>query len=93
MHHENGHLDFLAEDEAEATAITKKLLSYFQGVKKDWEEKDQIPLRTMIPEDRRKGFPVRDVLNTIADENSFLEMTHHLGIQTCSDSLYAFHTI
>ena len=49
MHYENGHLDFLAEDEAEATVITKKLLSYFQGVKKDWEEKDQIPLRTMIP--------------------------------------------
>ena len=79
MHYENGHLDFLAEDEAEATVITKKLLSYFQGVKKDWEEKDQIPLRTMIPEDRRKGFPVRDILNTIADENSFLEMKKIFG--------------
>ena len=79
MHYKNGHLDFLADDEAEATAITKKLLSYFQGAKKDWEEKDQTPLRTMIPEDRRKGFPVRDILNTIADENSFLEMKKIFG--------------
>jgi acetyl-CoA carboxylase carboxyltransferase component len=79
MHYQNGHLDFLAEDEAEATAITKKLLSYFQGIKKNWEEKDQTPLRTMIPEDRRKGFPVRDILNTIADEGSFLEMKKIFG--------------
>ena len=79
MHYQNGHLDYLTEDEAEATAITKKLLSYFQGAKKDWEEKDQTSLRTMIPEDRRKGFPVRDILNTIADEGSFLEMKKIFG--------------
>ena len=79
MHYQNGHLDYLTEDEAEATAITKKLLSYFQGAKKDWEEKDQTSLRTMIPEDRRKGFPVRDILNTIADIEQFTEIRPEYG--------------
>ncbi len=74
MHYKNGHIDFLADDEAEATSVAKKLLSYFQGTKKEWIERDQIPLRDMIPEDRRKGFPVRDIINTLADEASFLEL-------------------
>lgn len=79
MHYKNGHIDFLADDESEATSVAKKLLSYFQGAKKDWTEGDQIPLRDMIPEDRRKGFPVRDIINTIADEASFLELKKIFG--------------
>ena len=37
----NGTVDIVVADEAEATAVAKKYLSYFQGPVKDWEQHDQ----------------------------------------------------
>ena len=79
MHYKNGHLDYLAQDEEEATNYAKKLLSYFQGDTNDWTVKDQNLLREMIPNDRRMGFPVRNIIETIADEDSFLELKKVFG--------------
>lgn len=79
MHFKNGHIDFLAEDEEEATNFTQKLLSYFQGSTQNWIEHDQTLLRQIIPSDRRMGFPVRNIIETIADEDSFLELKKVFG--------------
>ncbi|GIS36178.1 MAG: hypothetical protein Ct9H90mP7_1860 [Candidatus Neomarinimicrobiota bacterium] len=40
-----GVIDYLAENEADATSFAKKLLSYFQGSLNKWETKDQSILK------------------------------------------------
>ncbi|GAB3278056.1 acyl-CoA carboxylase subunit beta [Parahaliea aestuarii] len=75
----NGVIDILAEDEADATRLARQLLSYFQGPVADWHCADQGALRDMIPEDRRWAYPVRRVIETLADEGSFLELRRVYG--------------
>jgi acetyl-CoA carboxylase carboxyltransferase component len=70
----NGIVDIVADDEAHATEIAKQLLSYFQGPLAEWEAAPQDALRNMIPEDRRWAYPVRRIIDTIADQGSFLEL-------------------
>jgi acetyl-CoA carboxylase carboxyltransferase component len=75
----NGVVDLVAEDEAEATAMAKKLLSYFQGSVGGWECGSQEALRDIVPEDRRWAYPVRKVIETIADDGSFMELRRIYG--------------
>jgi acetyl-CoA carboxylase carboxyltransferase component len=75
----NGVVDLVAEDEAEATAMAKKLLSYFQGSVSGWECGSQDALRDIVPEDRRWAYPVRKVIETIADDGSFMELRRIYG--------------
>ncbi len=75
----NGVVDLVAEDEAAATAIAKRLLGYFQGPVGDWRAAPQEPLREIIPQDRRWAYPVRRVIETLADEGSFLELQRVYG--------------
>jgi acetyl-CoA carboxylase carboxyltransferase component len=70
----NGTVDIVAADEADATRLAKQLLGYFQGTRANWEVADQTALREAIPEDRRWGYPIRRIIETIADEGSFLEL-------------------
>jgi acetyl-CoA carboxylase carboxyltransferase component len=55
------------------------LLSYFQGDVQAWETVPQEALREMIPEDRRWAYPVRKIIETIADQGSFLELQRIYG--------------
>src|SRR5688500_19160100 len=48
----NGVVDIAVADEAEAVAVAKKYLSYFQGPIDTWDAPDQRALRHVIPEDR-----------------------------------------
>jgi len=75
----NGVVDIVAEDEAHATALAKQLLSYFQGEVATWETVPQHILRDAIPEDRRWGYPVRRIIETIADTGSFIELQRIYG--------------
>lgn len=75
----NGVVDIVAEDEAHATALARQLLSYFQGTVSQWSTVAQEALRDAIPEDRRWGYPVRRIIETIADEGSFLELQRIYG--------------
>ncbi len=72
-------VDIAAEDEAEATALARQLLGYFQGPVADWACADQSPLRELVPADRRWAYPVRKVVETIADRGSFLELRRVYG--------------
>ncbi|MGB1087565.1 MAG: carboxyl transferase domain-containing protein, partial [Alphaproteobacteria bacterium] len=76
----NGTVDILVKDEAEATAIAKQYLSYFQGDLPEWEVGDQRVLRHVIPENRRRAYEVRDVIHALADAGSVLEMRPSYGI-------------
>ncbi len=75
----NGVVDIVAEDESHATALAKYLLGYFQGPVGHWRAAAQEPLRELIPADRRWGYPVRRVIETLADEGSFLELQRVCG--------------
>ena len=75
----NGVVDIVADDEAHATALARQLLCYFQGDVADWEAGQQEVLRELIPEDRRWAYPVRRVIETIADRGSFLELQRIYG--------------
>ena len=76
----NGVIDIVAEDEADATAIAKKYLSYFQGALKDWNCADQRLLRRAIPENRLRVYDIREVIETLADTGSVLELRKAFGI-------------
>lgn len=75
----NGVVDIVAEDEAHATALARQLLSYFQGPVEQWSAAPQEGLRDIIPQDRRWAYPVRRVIETIADSGSFLELQRIFG--------------
>ncbi len=75
----NGVVDIAVADEAEAVAVAKKYLSYFQGAISQWEAADQRLLRGMVPEQRRYVYDVRTIIKTIADTDSFLEMRPKFG--------------
>ena len=75
----NGVVDIAVVDEAEAVAVAKKYLSYFQGAISQWETADQRLLRNMIPEQRRYVYDVRAIIKTIVDIDSFLELRPKFG--------------
>jgi acetyl-CoA carboxylase carboxyltransferase component len=75
----NGVVDIVAENEADATTLARQLLSYFQGPVRQWNCCNQESLREIVPADRRWAYPVRRVIETIADEDSFLELRRVFG--------------
>ena len=76
----NGTVDIAVEDEAEAVAVAKKYLSYFQGALPEWRAADQRLLRRVIPENRLRVYDVRDVITTLCDEGSVLELRRAFGL-------------
>jgi acetyl-CoA carboxylase carboxyltransferase component len=70
MQARNGVIDVAARDEAEATAVTKRLLAYFQGATPPGEEPDQERMRELVPERGRRAYDVRPVIETLADAGS-----------------------
>ena len=76
----NGVVDILVEDEEEAVDIARKYLSYFQGPTSDWEAHDQRPLRHVVPENRLRLYDMQEIVHTIADVDSVLEIRPKFGI-------------
>ncbi|MFB1293894.1 acyl-CoA carboxylase subunit beta [Mycobacterium sp. pW049] len=66
----NGNVDVVVDDEAQAVAVTKRLVGYFQGSVGEWTVPDQTALRTAVPERARRAYDVAPVIETLADENS-----------------------
>jgi acetyl-CoA carboxylase carboxyltransferase component len=66
----NGVVDVIAADEAEATALTRKLLGYFQGATPPGVAPDQEALRDLVPERQRRAYAVAPIVETLADEGS-----------------------
>ena len=66
----NGTVDVVVADEAEAVAVTKQLLGYFQGSLPAGQAGDQTALRTVVPERERRAYDVGPVIKTLADDGS-----------------------
>ena len=76
----NGVVDILCKDEEEATEVAKQYLSYFQGPTKEWTAPDQRRLRHIVPENRLRLYDMKEIIYTIADEGSVLEIREKFGI-------------
>ena len=76
----NGVVDILCKDEDEATEVAKQYLSYFQGPIKEWTAPDQRRLRHIVPENRLRLYDMKEIIYTIADEGSVLEIREKFGI-------------
>ena len=66
----SGVVDVEVADEAEATAVTKRLLGYFQGVAPPGDIPDQTRLGALVPERDRRAYDPRPVVETLADAGS-----------------------
>lgn len=75
----NGVIDILVKDEEEATDAAKQYLSYFQGPIDQWEAPDQRILRHIVPENRKRVYDMRQVIEALCDVDSVLELRPHWG--------------
>ena len=76
----DGVVDILVKDDAAAIETTKKYLSYFQGPVLQWSSRDQRPLRHLVPENRNETYDMRELVATLADEDSILEIREAFGV-------------
>jgi len=76
----NGVVDILVEDDAELVEVGKKYISYFQGPIDDWQAPDQRKMRHVVPENRVRMYDMREVIDTLADVDSVLEIRKDYGI-------------
>ncbi|NEW34363.1 carbamoyl-phosphate-synthetase [Nocardia cyriacigeorgica] len=76
----NGVVHLVAADEAEAVALARKYLAYFQGSIGEWEAPDPRLARHIVPENRLRAFDIRTAIEAIADIGSVLELRRDWGI-------------
>lgn len=88
IHAKNGVVDNLVEDEAEAFAEIRRFLSYLpQNIHElpptagpaDDRDRQAEELLTIIPEDRRKVYDMRQLMGHVLDPGSFFEMGRKFG--------------
>jgi acetyl-CoA carboxylase carboxyltransferase component len=75
----NGVVDIRARDDAEAVAAARRYLSYFQGRAATQGVPDQELLRGLVPENRKRAYDVRAVVDALFDEGSILELRRGFG--------------
>ncbi|MFM8269987.1 MAG: acyl-CoA carboxylase subunit beta, partial [Pseudomonadota bacterium] len=79
---QSGCGDFLVKTESEAIELGKKYLSYFpqnhlELLLRSASRKSKRPatdLKSLIPDSPSRAYDIKEVIHTIADENSFLEL-------------------
>ncbi len=76
----NGVLDILVETEAQAVAIAKQYLSFFQGRVKDFTVPATQLLRDVVPQNRLRVYDTRDAMVGVADVGSLLHLRTGFGI-------------
>ncbi|MGA2320775.1 MAG: carboxyl transferase domain-containing protein [Solirubrobacteraceae bacterium] len=75
----NGVVDLRVGGEHEAVAQAKRYLSYFHGPCQAGSVPDQRLLRELIPEQRKRIYDVRRIVETLFDQDSVLELRHGFG--------------
>ncbi|MBI2703865.1 MAG: biotin carboxylase [Actinobacteria bacterium] len=75
----NGVVDLTVADEAEAVAVAKRYLAYFQGPVTSWTCGDQRELRSCVPENRLRSYDVRRVIDVLSDDGTVLELRREFG--------------
>lgn len=79
VHVASGVIDVLVDDEAEAIAVAKKYLGYFSGPGPAGEAPDGRLLRDVVPDNPKRAYNVRKVIDLIADKDSVLELKPSWG--------------
>ncbi|MDE2605223.1 MAG: biotin carboxylase [Burkholderiales bacterium] len=80
VQHANGVIDVLVPGEAEAVAVAKRYLSFFQGSIAEFEAPDTQALRGVVPENRLRVYDSRAALHGLVDAGSLLELRTGFGI-------------
>jgi acetyl-CoA carboxylase carboxyltransferase component len=75
----NGVVDLRVADDAEAVVAAKRYLSYFRGASEPGTIPDQELLRELIPQERKRVYDVRRVVDGLFDEESVLELRRGFG--------------
>ena len=75
----NGVVDIPVADEVEAVEVAKRYLAFFQGPLAEWTAPDQRAMRHLVPENRLRVYQIRRVIETLADEDSVLELREGFG--------------
>ncbi|APB00761.1 Acetyl-CoA carboxylase [Nocardia seriolae] len=76
----NGVIHVVAADEAEAVAVARRYLSYFQGAVDDWEAPDPRLARHVVPENRLHAYDIRAAIESVVDLGSSLELRRDWGV-------------
>ncbi|TWT01153.1 acyl-CoA carboxylase subunit beta [Reyranella sp. CPCC 100927] len=79
VHVASGVIDVLVEDEAEAIAAAKKYLGYFGGPGPAGDAPDAAKLRDIVPDNPKRAYNVRKVIEGLADVGSVLELKPSFG--------------
>ena len=80
VQHGNGVVDVLVQDEAEAVAVARQYLSFFQGALPDFVPPDALALRDVVPENRLRVYDSRAALEGIVDRGSLLPLRTGFGV-------------
>ncbi len=75
----NGVVDIRVADDHEAVVAAKRYLSYFRGPVTRGNLPDQELLRNLIPQERKRVYEIRRVVETLFDEGSVLELRRGFG--------------
>ncbi len=79
VQHANGVVDIRVADEHEAVLAAKRYLSYFTGAREPGPMPDQDLLRELIPQERKRVYEVRRIVDGLFDEGSVLELRDGFG--------------
>jgi acetyl-CoA carboxylase carboxyltransferase component len=74
VQHANGVVDLRAADDTQAVALARRYLSFFSGDGRPGAVPDQELLREAIPEQRKRVYDIRRVVDGLFDEGSVLEL-------------------
>ena len=80
VQHGNGVIDVLVDDEAQAVALARQYLSFFQGAARTWQAPQAEALRQVVPENRLRVYDTRAALQGLADEGSLLMLRTGFGL-------------
>jgi len=79
FHEQSGVYDLVADDDAQAIALAQRYLAFFGPPRANTGAADQTLLRTLVPENPRQSYDVRQVVATLADADSVLELKAAFG--------------
>ena len=87
VHVRSGVVDLLADDEAQAIALARRYLSYFGPPVEPGRAPDPLPLRTLVPENPRRAYDVRKVIQHLADVDSVQELKPQFALDFYAEKL------
>jgi acetyl-CoA carboxylase carboxyltransferase component len=76
----SGVIDVLVGDEAEAVALARRYLAFFQGRIAAGAAADPLALRSALPTNRLRAYDTRAVIALLADADSVLELRAGFGV-------------